>query len=631
MIVIGPEDMVTALSQNLSPQLLAELACDLLAVEGHTNIKILDGPGDGCRDIHSIDMEENRTLSQCKFHQETSKTVSSKEMGELPMGMIKLGYRKGIFVTNVKISPQAKREYLDDYRDLNLNYLDGRDLVTRVLGNAVLKALWFDGEKIGRVASALVVPMIARDLTVDKPFSVMDDTSFVQLPFLAEQIRTYFPNLDINARYDVSTPQVYYAPYRAPKITTIKEGVVFDIKGTEFIVSGILPLENIDNLLDVLASETAKFIETNHRIHRSAFGIRVGVPSLAPLQGSSAGTRLELPFKPFTLLRVAQQTQEEHSWIKPSEESGWRFPRTIRASQFNQTRLHNTDLDVCVEYRLISPPGEQTRHSIAEQRKSFAWYWERSLFVLLPATLDDRQPQVRLPKADFSFEWVGNKEFKGWLYGTLAHGLFISSTAANDEETDNSHDQYRYSEQAESDLTELRRVTKIMGGEVVDPRRARYIVAAILRDPFPSDEEILYGTAELIKHPDDIPSPIDLTARRLEMTVCWNIGMKTQQLHQNYEHQVIKSVETTLAQDVEPLKGYVELDEGSYSKDIYVVLNIDEPENYDPICHIDHRLARFGDFVAPTIQRIELMLKSSFPMIKRATEEYWQSEYDMWF
>jgi hypothetical protein len=67
MTVIGPDDLVAALSRNLNPQLLVELTHDLLAVEGHTNIKILDGPGDGCRDIHSIDHDGNTVLSQCKF------------------------------------------------------------------------------------------------------------------------------------------------------------------------------------------------------------------------------------------------------------------------------------------------------------------------------------------------------------------------------------------------------------------------------------------------------------------------------------------------------------------------------------------------------------------------------------
>src|SRR5579859_3078641 len=175
MSVLGPIDQVAALSRNLSPKLLAELVTDILAMWGHTDIKITDGPGDGCRDIHSIDREKQKRLSQCKFHNDTSKTVSSKEMGELPMGMVKLGYTKGLFVTNGEISPQAKREFLNDYKGLTLEYLDGRAIVSTVLGNAVLKALWFDGHEVGRVSNALIIPVIARDLNIDKPFSILNE------------------------------------------------------------------------------------------------------------------------------------------------------------------------------------------------------------------------------------------------------------------------------------------------------------------------------------------------------------------------------------------------------------------------------------------------------------------------
>src|SRR5215213_1678388 len=115
MSVLGPSDQLAALSRNLTPRLLTELVSDILTIWGQTNIRITDGPGDGCRDIHSIDREKQKTLSLCKFHQDISKTVSSKEMGELPMGMVKLGYAKGVFVTNGEISPQAKREFLDNY------------------------------------------------------------------------------------------------------------------------------------------------------------------------------------------------------------------------------------------------------------------------------------------------------------------------------------------------------------------------------------------------------------------------------------------------------------------------------------------------------------------------------------
>src|SRR5215212_2281425 len=84
MSVLGPSDQLAALSRNLTPRLLTELVCDILTIWGHTNIRITDGPGDGCRDIHSIDLEKQKTLSQCKFHEDISKQSRPKRWANCP-------------------------------------------------------------------------------------------------------------------------------------------------------------------------------------------------------------------------------------------------------------------------------------------------------------------------------------------------------------------------------------------------------------------------------------------------------------------------------------------------------------------------------------------------------------------
>jgi len=59
------------------------------------------------------------------------------------MAMTKLGYRTGLFVTNSRISPQAKREYLNDYPNFRLDFLEGETLAKEVLSNGMLTALWY--------------------------------------------------------------------------------------------------------------------------------------------------------------------------------------------------------------------------------------------------------------------------------------------------------------------------------------------------------------------------------------------------------------------------------------------------------------------------------------------------------
>ena len=87
------------------------------------------------------------------------------------MAMTKLGYNRGLFVTSAKISPQAKREYLNDYPDIILDFLDGGELAKEVLANGMLTALWWEGSRFSEVNVSTVFPLIVRCHHKDAPFS----------------------------------------------------------------------------------------------------------------------------------------------------------------------------------------------------------------------------------------------------------------------------------------------------------------------------------------------------------------------------------------------------------------------------------------------------------------------------
>src|SRR2546425_851294 len=142
-MVTYSDELRESLTRALSASALVQLTADLLQAKHHSNIRVMEGPGDGGRDIHSIDAESRPHLTQCKYHLDSSHTCSSRELSELPMAMTKLGYNRGLFVTSAKISPQAKREYLNDYPDIILDFLDGGELAKEVLANGMLTALWW--------------------------------------------------------------------------------------------------------------------------------------------------------------------------------------------------------------------------------------------------------------------------------------------------------------------------------------------------------------------------------------------------------------------------------------------------------------------------------------------------------
>ena len=85
MSVIGSNDKNREFLKKLDPKKLASLVADILSIKGHTNIRIVDGTGDGCRDIYSITKEGKQHVTQCKYHKDVETKSDSREIGELPL------------------------------------------------------------------------------------------------------------------------------------------------------------------------------------------------------------------------------------------------------------------------------------------------------------------------------------------------------------------------------------------------------------------------------------------------------------------------------------------------------------------------------------------------------------------
>jgi hypothetical protein len=108
-----------ALLAKIDQHTLPHLAGDILYfLHNHQNIRVVDGPGDGKRDVHSKKPDSSYHITQCKYHQDTNVTVSSNETDELVLALMKFDCKSGLFITTGRISPQAKREYLDNYPGL---------------------------------------------------------------------------------------------------------------------------------------------------------------------------------------------------------------------------------------------------------------------------------------------------------------------------------------------------------------------------------------------------------------------------------------------------------------------------------------------------------------------------------
>jgi len=84
-----------SIDENDFPYLIA----DILAHHySHQNAKVVDGPGDGKRDIFSVTPKGDKVISQCKYHYDFSKTCGSSETDEIVLALNNFGCNTGFFV-----------------------------------------------------------------------------------------------------------------------------------------------------------------------------------------------------------------------------------------------------------------------------------------------------------------------------------------------------------------------------------------------------------------------------------------------------------------------------------------------------------------------------------------------------
>jgi hypothetical protein len=75
--------------------------------------------------------------------------------------------------------------------------------------------------------------------------------------------------------------------------------------------------------------------------------------------------------------------------------------------------------------------------------------------------------------------------------------------------------------------TSLRQLTGI---QLLEPTKARHMVATIGNDPFQETDRTTYLTCELAEHLDQVPSPIRLEVRKFKMTMAWRSDLSPELL-----------------------------------------------------------------------------------------------------
>jgi hypothetical protein len=608
MIVTGSSRQSQQFLKNLDAQKLADLAADLLALRGHHGIKVVDGPGDGCRDIHSVDTAGHKFLTQSKFRGDEPKAASSREIGELPLGMVKLGYSKGLFVTNARISPQSKREFLNDYPELSLDFLEGSEIASIVLGNLILRAIWFDGVSIDRVSYVVVIPVLVRDLAKDRPLSLFPTVSE---SFQDRLVSIGQREVQLHLRQGIQSIGDF-EPYRPPERRTIGEGWMPTVRSAEAVLSGVVPFDQLGSLRNLIAQQLFEHLAPRQVDH---LAMRFAQPYLIPLSGDSPGARLQLDLSPITYVQHDGVTAMELDWLLPSADSGWHPPRRLEALSADWVRWHNADLDACLDLRVLSVPSRTLRGSIEEERAFLRKWWEQSTFALLPTSVIAEMKVHDLPAPSEVLEWYNDEHLCCWLHGNLSPGFRSMLIEAEDHRPDFRSPFEVDPDEARQFFIELTKRIERLGGTLIPPSRARHMIALRRSDPFPDTELIEYRSVNLLTH--ELPSPIEPSSRSTTLTFCWL-------LDQGRQVEIAPRLKETLDQiftSSTDLRFSVRIDsESAYGA--FFVVDI-EPLTGLGMEKTDRALECLKETALPVVRQMEEALTKHFPNNKRATGEYW--------
>lgn len=505
----GPENIREKITEALDPKLLVDLAADLLFSKSFSNIHRTDGPGDGGRDLYAESNGE-KILVQCKYHEDYNKTCSSRELSELPMALVKFNYTKGIFITNANISPQAKREYLDNYPNLKLLFVDGDELGLSIVEAPLLRSIWFDGESIYKKEPSIRVPFLIREHIDDLPYVINEHACKTSLSELNRTISVSFPKLKIIIKSN-RTDTKRFEPYKAPLPLTREEGGSYSFLFSELIVEGIDSLADIEPFKERVKDLLIAWLKDK----LNGFSLRFGKSYVAARNNDGDGTEIELDSRPESYIVTKNFMGPEISFYDVGEHLDWTSTNDARVSEAEYIRLYNEELNVCLDYKIKSRIGwnEQLEKLASKERLKIAW--EKSVFCLCEAF--ESWPFSDIPEPDEQIAWIDDKSMiYGWLHFSLLG--YPSQTRSRNSEGFGAF--MKLPDEADFAATQQTIKSKLFdkkGIKIIEPVTARHMIAISGNDIFDIPEEYIYICGEVVNYPENIPSPILPSSRQFHL------------------------------------------------------------------------------------------------------------------
>lgn len=585
--------------KNLDEKQFPFLVADILyLIYKHTEIRIVDGPGDGKRDIISIDKKGRQCITQCKYHVDNKKSVSSRETDEIAIALVKFNAQTGIFATTGKLSPQAKREFTTNFTQYELAYLEGVDIVDLVLSSPILSSVWVNNESIELTSKALVFPFVIRKILEDKPISEINHVSRSSDKIINSQIS-----------------KDYFYPYRSPKIMTIKESTGTFFYCNHLIYSDVIRMHQID----LISEKVFKDILVSLQHEYELVSLRIGVPFLASIEDGEIEEKLKLYFEPQTFIITKEKIYLESEYVIPCNYADCVFPKRFRTSEASWATWFFTKLDICLQIELSSPASTENDIQTTLLKETHLSKLNDSLFFILTKEQFNQLNQIleedSFPNWDCNYGFDGH--IVGWLHpyitsdSILLPFKIIDDTLIFNEDESESNEFNAFIKKIENTLTNH-------SFQICSTQKAINLSKDTSSPLFIEPKFQRYETAEIFHYFDDIPSPIFLEERYFVFICIWKIPLL------KYDSDIIELINHKEINSTHELQIDFSFDMSSDESRKFGRLDIKYrvPQSISADNFIDEVISE----IISIRDSVEISLKLFYPDCELSTEKFWNDE-----
>ncbi|HEJ7120905.1 restriction endonuclease [Serratia marcescens] len=583
------------LSGSLNPNSLPVLAADILKWSlGHTKVRILDGPGDGRRDILSITPEGIQHLTQCKHHSDDSKSVSSRETDEIVIALAKFGVKSALFFTNGRISPQGKREYIDNFPDYSLDYIDGDLMLQYVEESPLLSRMWLHGSTLGMITQRLLIPFIIRNISDDSTVK-LNTTQY-------EGVANFWGSREL------------FEPFRP----SIKSGGVGDLSANSISGERRLSLTELPIAIANMKQDVLQTLKGSY----TGVTVRFGKSALINPKSKNEDDNIWIGgIEPESyIINFNGEIKTEKEWLLPEMGEDWQFPENISVAEVEWAGWFSENHDAFLMYELRWPYVTGSNQSIEIYEHSEREAVNQSLFV---AVNDEQLELIRqdlVPQPDW-FESLGGKTVLGWLHPYLCHNEKEQQRSVKIEDGK----YIPFHPEAEIFFVEaenIRHQLKKMGIDEFEPARAIHLAAALARPLVYTKSYDRAPAVQILEYYDNIPSPSYLLDR----------SMTYLQMLESVDESVFEvdiDIRTLEAQLPDGLTLKLDVKMGRRTERLFAMVMLTAKSiGPESATHHANRLINLVSNMTPSLKEI---IGSIWPGAVLATKRFWRDEVGMFF